>query len=55
MDDTKDLCFIIHKPLGDTVPVHREPGGNQCFRPIDHDEVWMRAGDPTKYFADPMP
>jgi len=54
-DDTQELCFIIHKPLGDTVPLNREPGGNQCFRPIDHDEVWMVAGDPTKHFTDPTP
>jgi glycosidase len=55
VDDTQNLCFIIHKPFGDQVPETREPGGDQCFRPIDHEEVWMIAGDPTQHYADPTP
>jgi hypothetical protein len=54
-EDTKQGCFIIHKPLGDTVPDTREPGGNQCLIPLEHPEVWMVAGDPTQHYTDPTP
>jgi glycosidase len=54
-NDTQSLCFIIHTPGGDAVPTTREPGGDQCFVPLSHPEVWMVAGDPTKHYADPTP
>jgi hypothetical protein len=52
-DDTKPVNFIVHKPGGDTVPDNREPGGDRSFVPLDHQHIWLRAGDPAIYFAPP--
>jgi alpha-amylase len=52
-DDTKRLSFIVHRPLGDTVPDTREPGGDRSFVPLEHPEIWLKAGDPAIYFAPP--
>jgi hypothetical protein len=52
-DDTAQACFIVHRPSGDVVPDTREPGGDRCFVPLDHPEVWLRQGDPVVYFSPP--
>jgi alpha-amylase len=52
-DDTKRLSFIVHRPLGDTVADTREPGGDRSFVPLEHPEIWLKAGDPAMYFAPP--
>jgi alpha-amylase len=52
-DDTKPVNFIVHKPGGDSVPDTREPGGDRSFVPLDHQEIWLRQGDPAIYFSPP--
>ena len=52
-DDTQSVGIIIHTPGGDSVPTTREPGGNQLVVPLEHPEVWFKAGDATKYFTRP--
>jgi hypothetical protein len=54
-DGTLPVNFIVHTPSGDSVPTTREPGGDRSFVPADHDEIWLRAGDPAVYFSDPTP
>ncbi|MGZ8647379.1 MAG: alpha-amylase family glycosyl hydrolase, partial [Solirubrobacteraceae bacterium] len=54
-DDTKPLGFIVHIPSGDSVPSTREPGGDRSFVPLEHPEIWLKAGDPTVYFSPPPP
>jgi hypothetical protein len=51
--DTTPLGFIVHGPLGDTVPDTREPGGDRSFVPLEHPEIGLRAGDPKLYFSPP--
>ncbi len=52
-DPTKAVNFIVHKPLGDSVPTTREPGGDRSFVPAEHNEIWLRQGDATVYFSPP--
>jgi alpha-amylase len=52
-DDTKPVNFIMHLPSGDSVPATREPGGDRSFVPLDHQHIWLRAGDPAIYFSPP--
>ncbi|HET6919752.1 MAG TPA: pullulanase-associated domain-containing protein, partial [Jiangellaceae bacterium] len=51
--DEKPVNFIMHLPLGDTVPTTREPGGDRSFLPIDNPQVWIVQGDPTVYTSEP--
>jgi glycosidase len=53
--DAGIFCFIVHLPGRDDVPTGREPGGDRCFVPLDHPEVWLLQGDPNLYFTDPTP
>ena len=55
VDDTKPVNFIMHLPSGDSVPSTREPGGDRSFVPLDHPQIWLKAGDPAVYFAQPPP
>ena len=32
-DESKPVNFIVHQPLGDSVPTTREPGGDRSFTP----------------------
>ena len=52
-DDTKPVNFIMHTPVGDTVPTTREPGGDRSFTPIDHPQVWIVQGDPAVHTSPP--
>ena len=52
-DDTKPVNFIVHLPSGDSVPTTREPGGDRSFVPLDHQDIWLKQGDPTIYFSQP--
>ncbi len=52
-DPPKPLNLIVHRPSGDTVPTIREPGGNRAFVPAEHNEIWLRQGDPAVYFTPP--
>ena len=52
-DPAKPLNFIVHRPSGDSVPSTREPGGNRSFVPAEHDEIWLKQGDPAVYFTPP--
>ena len=44
---------MVHKPLGDSVPTTREPGGDRSFSPAAHPEIWLKQGDVTVYFTPP--
>ncbi|HEX8104308.1 MAG TPA: alpha-amylase family glycosyl hydrolase, partial [Solirubrobacteraceae bacterium] len=52
-DDTKAVNFIVHRPSGDQVPETREPGGDRSFVPLEHPEIWLRAGESQVYYAPP--
>ena len=52
-DPTKPVNFIVHRPGGDSVPTTREPGGDRSFIPAEHNEIWLKQGDPTVYFSPP--
>ncbi len=52
-DPTKRVNFIVHRPSGDSVPTTREPGGDRFFIPAEHNEIWLKQGDPTIYFSPP--
>jgi alpha-amylase len=52
-DESKPVNFIVHRPSGDSVPSTREPGGDRSFVPADHNEIWLKQGDPNVYFAEP--
>src|SRR4051812_44530351 len=52
-DQSKPVDFIVHRPSGDSVPSTREPGGDRSFVPADHNEIWLKQGDPNIYFAEP--
>ena len=52
-DPAKPLNFIVHRPSGDSVPTTREPGGNRSFVPAEHNEIWLKQGDPAVYFTPP--
>ena len=52
-DPTKPVNFIMHRPGGDSVPTTREPGGDRSFVPAQHNEIWLKQGDPTIYFSPP--
>ena len=52
-DPAASLNYIIHKPLGDTVPVDREPGGDRSFIPALSPEVWVNSGDATIHTSEP--
>jgi hypothetical protein len=45
--------FIVHKPLGDSVPSTREPGGDHSFGPAANREIWLKQGDPAVYTSQP--
>ena len=52
-DPTKPVSFIVHRPNGDAVPTTREPGGDRSFVPAQHNEIWLKQGDPTVYTSPP--
>ena len=52
-DPSKPVEFIVHRPSGDSVPTTREPGGNRSFVPAQHNEIWLKQGDPAIYFSPP--
>jgi hypothetical protein len=51
-DDTKPVGFIVHRrPPGDVN--EKDTGADRFFTPIEHREIWLRAGDPTVYSSPP--
>jgi alpha-amylase len=50
-DDRQPVNFIVHRSGANANTT--EPGGDRSFIPIDHDEIWLKQGDPTIYFAPP--
>jgi glycosidase len=50
-DDRQRVNFIVHRSGADANTT--EPGGDRGFVPIDHDEIWLKQGDPTIYFSPP--
>ena len=54
-DDTQQVGFVVHgRPPGGN-PDIKDPIGSpdRFFTPIDHPEIWLKAGDPTIYFSPP--
>ncbi|MBA3821081.1 MAG: hypothetical protein H0X17_19505 [Deltaproteobacteria bacterium] len=54
-DESKPVNFIVHKPLGDSVPTTREPGGDRSLVPAVSREICLRQGDPAIYRSPPAP
>ena len=52
-DESKAVNFIVHKPLGDSVPSTREPGGDRSFVPATNREIWLKQGDAAVYTSRP--
>lgn len=52
--DEQQVGFIVHgRPAGN--PDTKDPNNSpeRFFTPIDHPEIWLKAGDPTIYFSPP--
>ena len=52
-DESKPVNFIVHKPLGDSVPTTREPGGNRSFTPAANPEIWLDENDAAVHTSPP--
>jgi alpha-amylase len=53
--DEQQVGFIVHgRPPGGN-PDTKDPNNSpdRFFTPIDHPEIWLKAGDPTIYFSPP--
>lgn len=48
-DAAQPVNFIVHKPIGDSVPDTRAPGGDRSFTPSQTPQIWLKQGDPTVY------
>mgnify|MGYP003404300882 CR=1 FL=1 len=55
VNDQEPVNFIMHLPLGDSVPDTREPGGDRSFLPSNNPTVWIVQGDPAVYTELPTP
>ena len=52
-DDTKPVNFIVHRPGGDSCPTTRSRAATARSSPLEHPEIWLKAGDPAVYFSPP--